>query len=188
MPAQARGRKEARSRACLGRGPGCAAAQRPPGGPVSKQMPSHFGSPHPDLLLPHWVGSASTNPSAPDGCRGSISAARSQAHARAYPRPKGGARSHLPLRSSLAPDHAPVGDGTGTNVCQLGRPQLPGLGARRAPLRGERRQFERPQELNFVLELDPVGHVCSAPSLCHQGDRIHGPGAVGVLDEVRVPR
>jgi len=57
-----------------------------------------------------------------------------------------------------------------------------------APLRSERRQLQRPQELNFVLELNPVGLVCSAPSLGHQSDRIRSTGAVGVLDEVRVPR
>src|SRR5437773_1063406 len=53
-----------------------------------------------------------------------------------------------------------------------------------APLRSERRQLQRPQELNFVLELNPVGLVCSAPSL---GRRYERPSSAGVRQAALVP-
>src|SRR3954463_7238035 len=48
-------------------------------------------------------------------------------------------------------------------------------------------QLERPEEDDLVLELDAVALARPAPGLRHQGDRVLGARAVGVLDEVRVP-
>src|SRR5262245_33459668 len=52
----------------------------------------------------------------------------------------------------------------------------------------KRRQLERADELNFVLEDDAVLLASPAAGFGHQGDRVGGTGAVCVLDEVRVPR
>src|SRR5581483_7276764 len=58
-----------------------------------------------------------------------------------------------------------------------------------SPRRGRLlRQLERPEEHDLVLEVDAELLPRSTPRLGHQRDGVGGPGAVGVLDEVRVPR
>src|SRR5512141_586285 len=57
-----------------------------------------------------------------------------------------------------------------------------------AVLPAERRQLERPQEHDLVLELDAVLLRSAPTGLGHQRNRVRGSCAVGVLDEVRVPR
>ena len=52
----------------------------------------------------------------------------------------------------------------------------------------ERRQLERAEELDLVLELDAELLARAPARLGHQRDRVGACGAAGVLDEVRVPR
>src|SRR5438132_1268144 len=61
----------------------------------------------------------------------------------------------------------------------------PGSPRRRALLLERRKLAEK---LDLVAKLDTVLLVRAAPCLPHQGDRVGGPGAAGVLDEVCVLR
>src|SRR5436305_1252146 len=120
-----------------------------------------------------WIAAETSSPLS---CWPGVSSASRGTHTR-------GSSSRGPRRHRL--------DGCGNGrTAARGRPRRAPTSMAEGSPRHERLlpQLERPEELDLVLEHDAVLLARPPAGLCHQRDRVRGPGAVRVLDEVRVPR